>query len=80
MKRSTTQREAHLATCTYVVIIGGLYAYDPLDFEKRGFDSSAAHIWLWPVDETPEQRKERLENVAKRMKWSGPIAATRARP
>lgn len=80
VKRTTTQREAYLATCTYVVILGGQYAYDPVDHEKRGFSPAEAHLWLWPVSDTEEQRKERLDAVGKRMKWTGPIAATRARP
>lgn len=77
-----TRPASHLppaATCTYVLrLADGRYVTDLADVASSSSIDSA-HLWLWPVGDTAEDRAERVAAIAKLHPWIGMPVAGRAR-
>lgn len=75
------RREAPSATVSFALrMVDGRYLASP-DYGALGtFDLALAHLWLWPLIESDEARAARIAEVRKRMPWSGPLSAVRAKP
>lgn len=69
------------ATCTFALRFpNGELAFDPTDWRHTTTDLSLAHLWLWPIDESAEQRAAHVQEAQKRMHYPlGVLAVVRAR-
>lgn len=66
--------------CTYALrLADGRLVADPI-LKTASYDMLAAHLWIWPSEETPEVRARQLAEVGKRYPWlQQPLTIARAR-
>lgn len=75
----SADRRQPAATCTFALRLSdGRYVTDMAGV-SASYSIDNAHLWLWPIAESDEERAARISVIVKRYPWLGRATAVRAR-